>query len=174
MRPGCTSDRRSVSSVNWTRGVRRSPATTALSRHPGGDGARVPVSGSTRKGGRRISVGYVAARICPLKVVATHNSVCSVNIGVLRRLFYRGRHAYDAVRDGFAGLLPVSASRLSGTGGTRSQASGGRSPSTAARPSVASSRRRLLWAWLYRIWPRCLKVLVQVKPATVILSLVKT
>jgi len=27
---------------------------------------------------------------------------------------------------------------------------------------------RLLWAWLYRAWPRCLKVMVLVKPATVI------
>ncbi len=27
---------------------------------------------------------------------------------------------------------------------------------------------RLLWAWLYRVWPRCLKVMVLVKPATVI------
>jgi len=26
----------------------------------------------------------------------------------------------------------------------------------------------LLWAWLYRAWPRCLKVMVLVKPATVI------
>jgi putative transposase len=24
----------------------------------------------------------------------------------------------------------------------------------------------LLWAWLYRVWPRCLKVMVLVKPAT--------
>jgi putative transposase len=27
---------------------------------------------------------------------------------------------------------------------------------------------RLLWAWLYRAWPRCLKVMMLVKPATVI------
>ena len=27
---------------------------------------------------------------------------------------------------------------------------------------------RLQWAWLYRAWPRCLKVMVLVKPATVI------
>ena len=27
---------------------------------------------------------------------------------------------------------------------------------------------RLLWAWLYRAWPRCLKVMVLVKPATVL------
>src|SRR6266478_5863925 len=27
---------------------------------------------------------------------------------------------------------------------------------------------RLLWAWLYRLWPRCLEVMVLVKPATVI------
>src|SRR5271167_639792 len=27
---------------------------------------------------------------------------------------------------------------------------------------------RLLWAWLYRTWPRCLKVMVLVKPATVL------
>src|SRR5271167_1806500 len=27
---------------------------------------------------------------------------------------------------------------------------------------------RLLWAWLYRIWPRCLEVMVLVKPATVL------
>jgi hypothetical protein len=26
----------------------------------------------------------------------------------------------------------------------------------------------LLWAWFYRVWPRCLKVMVLVKPATVI------
>src|SRR5277367_1478463 len=38
------------------------------------------------------------------------------------------------------------------------------------RPGRAWLRQgdRLLWAWLYRIWPRCLKVLVLVKPATVI------
>jgi hypothetical protein len=27
---------------------------------------------------------------------------------------------------------------------------------------------RLLWGWLYRIWPRCLEVMVLVKPATVL------
>jgi transposase InsO family protein len=27
---------------------------------------------------------------------------------------------------------------------------------------------RLLWVWLYRVWPRCLEVMVLVKPATVI------
>jgi len=26
---------------------------------------------------------------------------------------------------------------------------------------------RLLWIWLYRVWPRCLNILVLVKPATV-------
>src|ERR1700677_1016683 len=75
-----------------------------------------------------------------LALVATHNSVCSVNIGVLRRPPYRGCHAYDPVRNGFSGLLPVSASSLSGTGGARSQTSGGRSPSAADRPSEAWSR----------------------------------
>src|SRR5580698_10155723 len=27
---------------------------------------------------------------------------------------------------------------------------------------------RLLWVWLYRLWPRCLEVMVLVKPATVV------
>ena len=38
------------------------------------------------------------------------------------------------------------------------------------RPGRAWLRRgdRLLWAWLYRAWPRCLKVMVLVKPATVL------
>jgi len=27
---------------------------------------------------------------------------------------------------------------------------------------------RLLWVWLYRLWPRCLDVMVLVKPATVV------
>jgi putative transposase len=27
---------------------------------------------------------------------------------------------------------------------------------------------RLLWVWLYRVWPRCLDTMVLVKPATVI------
>ena len=31
-----------------------------------------------------------------------------------------------------------------------------------------SSIARLLWVWLYRLWPRCLDVIVVVKPATVI------
>jgi hypothetical protein len=26
---------------------------------------------------------------------------------------------------------------------------------------------RLLWAWLYRLWPRCLETMMLVKPATV-------
>lgn len=26
----------------------------------------------------------------------------------------------------------------------------------------------MLWAWLYRVWPRCLDVMVLVKPATVV------
>ena len=72
--------------------------------------------------------------------VAAHNSVCSKNIGVLRRPPYRGRHPYDPVRNGFSGLLPVSASGLSGTGGVGPQASVDRPPSAAARPSVA-------WSW---------------------------
>ncbi len=38
------------------------------------------------------------------------------------------------------------------------------------RPGRARLGRgdRLLWAWLYRDWPRCLKVMVPVKPATVL------
>ena len=32
----------------------------------------------------------------------------------------------------------------------------------------AWSGDRLLWAWLYRAWPRCLKVMMLVQPATVI------
>ena len=35
------------------------------------------------------------------------------------------------------------------------------------RPRVFTSDR-LLWVWLYRLWPRCLEVMVLVKPATVI------
>src|ERR1700687_3756822 len=27
---------------------------------------------------------------------------------------------------------------------------------------------RLLWIWLYRVWPRCLSIMVLVKPATVV------
>ena len=27
---------------------------------------------------------------------------------------------------------------------------------------------RLLWIWLYRLWPRCLDAMVLVKPATVV------
>ena len=30
------------------------------------------------------------------------------------------------------------------------------------------STDRLLWVWLYRIWPRCLNTMVLVKPTTVI------
>jgi putative transposase len=31
-----------------------------------------------------------------------------------------------------------------------------------------SALDRLLWTWLYRGWPRCLNILVLVKPATVV------
>src|SRR5712671_8013433 len=27
---------------------------------------------------------------------------------------------------------------------------------------------RLLWIWLYRVWPRCLNIMLLVKPATVV------
>ncbi len=27
---------------------------------------------------------------------------------------------------------------------------------------------RLLWVWLYRLWPRCLELMVLVKPATIV------
>ena len=27
---------------------------------------------------------------------------------------------------------------------------------------------RMLWVWLYRVWPRCLKAILLVKPATVV------
>jgi hypothetical protein len=47
--------------------------------------------------------------------VAAHNVICEENIGVLSRPPYRCRHAFDSVRDGFVGLLPVSASCLPGT-----------------------------------------------------------
>ncbi len=77
------------------------------------------------------------------RLVPAHNSVCAENIGVLRRPFYLGRHVYNPVRDSFSGLLPVSTSGLSGTGGAGSQTSGRRSPSAAARPDVALSRRPL-------------------------------
>ncbi len=38
------------------------------------------------------------------------------------------------------------------------------------RPGRGWLRRgdRLLWGWLYRAWPRCLEVMVLVKPSTVI------
>src|SRR5271170_6197946 len=38
------------------------------------------------------------------------------------------------------------------------------------RPGRPWLRRgdRLLWGWLYRVWPGCLKVMVLVKPATVL------
>ena len=32
---------------------------------------------------------------------------------------------------------------------------------------------RLLWIWLYRVWPRCLSIMVLVKPATVSSGTVK-
>jgi hypothetical protein len=35
------------------------------------------------------------------------------------------------------------------------------------RPRLCSIDR-LLWSWLYRVWPRCLEVIVLVKPATVV------
>jgi hypothetical protein len=35
------------------------------------------------------------------------------------------------------------------------------------RPTL-TSLDRLLWVWLYRVWPHCLKVMVQVKSATVV------
>jgi len=35
------------------------------------------------------------------------------------------------------------------------------------RPRL-TSMDRLLWVWLYRVWPRCLKVMVLVKSATVV------
>jgi hypothetical protein len=35
------------------------------------------------------------------------------------------------------------------------------------RPRVCSIDR-LLWVWLYRVWPRCLYTIVLVKPATVV------
>ncbi len=35
------------------------------------------------------------------------------------------------------------------------------------RPKL-TSMDRLLWVWLYRVWPRCLKVMVLVKSATVV------
>lgn len=31
-----------------------------------------------------------------------------------------------------------------------------------------SSIDRLLWVWLYRVWPRCLNIMVLVKPAAVV------
>src|SRR5215469_13604496 len=31
-----------------------------------------------------------------------------------------------------------------------------------------SALDRLLWIWLYRVWPRCLNTMVLVKPATVV------
>src|SRR5579872_3894147 len=38
------------------------------------------------------------------------------------------------------------------------------------RPGRISLHRgdRLLWAWLYRTWPRCLRAMVLVNPATVV------
>ena len=38
------------------------------------------------------------------------------------------------------------------------------------RPGRArlSTVDRLIWVWLYRVWPRCLSVIVLVKPATVV------
>jgi len=102
------------------------------------------------------------------EVVATHNSVCSENIGVLRRPPYRGRHASDPVGNGFFGLLPVSAS-----GSLELEVLALRHQLAVLhrqRPGRAWLGRgdRLLWTWLYRAWPRCLKVMVLVKPATVV------
>ena len=41
------------------------------------------------------------------------------------------------------------------------------------RPQL-SSLDRLLWVWLYRIWPQIIDTMVLVKPATVVLSLPQT
>jgi putative transposase len=36
------------------------------------------------------------------------------------------------------------------------------------RRNRLSPLNRLLWVWLYRVWPRCLNIMVLVKPATVV------
>ena len=44
-----------------------------------------------------------------------------------------------------------------------------RSPASPAGPRPRlSALDRLLWIWLYRVWPRCLNIMVLVKPATVV------
>jgi hypothetical protein len=58
-----------------------------------------------------IAVPRKLLNISGLFRLATRNSVCSVNIGVLRRPPYRGRYAYDPPQ-WFSGLLPVSAEPL--------------------------------------------------------------
>ncbi len=64
--------------------------------------------------------------------------------------------------------LPVSRPR-------RIRARGDSAPPPTRRPAPQRPGRtqlfsidRLIWVWLYRLWPRCLKLIVVVKPATVI------
>ena len=50
---------------------------------------------------------------------------------------------------------------------TRSD-TGDRPAASAQRPASALLHRRLLWVWLYQVWPQILNAMVLVKPATVI------
>jgi putative transposase len=47
---------------------------------------------------------------------------------------------------------------------TNSQSCAGRGPAALGSPQWIA----LIWVWLYRVWPRCLSVIVLVKPATVV------
>jgi hypothetical protein len=44
----------------------------------------------------------------------------------------------------------------------------GSAASPASRPSRLSALDRILWIWLHGVWPRCLNIMVLVKPATVV------
>ena len=83
------------------------------------------------------------------------------------RSYHRG-HEHPSVRCWFTALIPDTQPRFAGTRTCRPAAPADRPAPATPWPASALLLRRLLWVWLYRIWPQVLDAMVLVKPATVV------
>ena len=106
-------------------------------------------------------------------LVGTGNSMGRVCLSPERLVFWCGEEiamasANEICRMDAVTLAAKIRANGPGTGGLGPTPPANCSPSPAPRPPRLSSIDRVLWVWLYRLWPRCLNAMVLVRPATVV------
>ena len=124
-----------------------------------------------------LRLALVSVPVCAVEVpeaghsclaVPNQNSIYEAKARVLPMGAVACRHGHFGSRDCCAALVPTSQPGGIGTRSRRPPPSINRVTTPAARPSAAPLADRVLWVWLYRLWPGCLRTMLLVKPATVV------